>query len=448
MCSNLRKALVLKHLSVRYASICEPKYIPVSGFTEYDIQTTSLGNKMIVSSAENVGMISRVGIAFRAGPRNETPDNLGVTHILRIAAGTSTKSSTQFAITRNIQEAGATLTCSVDREIVSYILEGTRTGVQKCLKYLRRVATEQLFHHWELSDNMPRVKLELATRPPQLRAVDLLHKAAYRSRGLGNSLYIPKHHLGKISSAKLESYVSANFVANRAAVVGLGVDHSSLVVFAESLGLQCGCEKNIASPYYGGEIRSDKGGDYAYIAIAAEGSKLSNPKEALAFAILQRAYGTGTYIKYTNENKSPFAKLLGSCPEANLVTALNVCYSDTGLFGALITSTSTKAGFFLESVLSILRSGDVSDCDFERGKIQLKNSVRFALENGLNGLEEITNQSLLIGCVTTPCQTICAIDTITKEDVLAAAKKVACSKLSIASVGTLHCLPFLDEMNC
>ncbi|KAF5305630.1 hypothetical protein FQR65_LT07711 [Abscondita terminalis] len=431
---------------VRYASACPEATIPISGNADYDVKTSTLSNKVFVAAAENKAAIARVGIVFRAGSRYETPDNFGTSHLLRIAAGTSTKGSTQFAITRNLQEACATLTCSIDRELVAYILEGTGSAVEKSLKYLREVATEQLFHHWEISDNMPRVRLELATRSPQLRAVDLLHKAAYRGRTLGNSLYIPKHNLGKIKSEHLQSYVDANFTSNKAAVVGLGISHKDLKGFAETLDLQTGCDRDVASVYAGGEIRSDKGGPLAHIAVAGQGGPLTNGKEALAFAILQRALGSGTYIKYTNERNAPFSKLLGSSPEPNLVTALNISYSDSGLFGALITSTSTKAGFFLESVMSILKSGTISDEDFVRGKTQLKNNVLYSLENGSNGIEEMITQAGLLKCVATPAQVICAIDEITKEDVEAAAKKVACSKFSIASIGTLHCVPFLDEI--
>lgn len=88
----------------------------------------------------------------------------------------------------------------------------------------------------------------------QLRAVDLLHKAAYR-RGLGNSLFIAKYKLGHVSSETLQHYFASNFLTGRAAVVGLGVDHEELVQYAQGLALEQGVGKASASQYKGGEIR-------------------------------------------------------------------------------------------------------------------------------------------------------------------------------------------------
>lgn len=82
----------------------------------------------------------------------------------------------------------------------------------------------------------------------------MLHKAAYR-RGLGNSLYIPKHQLGKISSETLQHYVACNFTAGRTAVIGLGVNHAQLSNYAQNLQLDSKDTKPEASPYKGGEIR-------------------------------------------------------------------------------------------------------------------------------------------------------------------------------------------------
>lgn len=122
----------------------------------------------MVSSAENESPLSRISIVFRAGTRNETPDNAGVTHTLRVAAGLSTKNASQFAITRNIQQVGANLTVTNNREVIAYTLEGTRKAIEEVIPFLTEVTTQQEFRPWEVSDNVPRQRLELAIRPPQV----------------------------------------------------------------------------------------------------------------------------------------------------------------------------------------------------------------------------------------------------------------------------------------
>lgn len=88
-----------------------------------------------------------------------------------------------------------------------------------------------------------------------MRAVDLLHKAAFRT-GLGNSLFVPKFQIGKISPETLQHYVASNFVSGRCAVVGLGLDESKVKKLAQSLSLSDSDGVNNCSPYKGGEIRS------------------------------------------------------------------------------------------------------------------------------------------------------------------------------------------------
>ena len=447
MTTNFTKPSVLKTLAVRgLANTAASRPIPVGGSAEYQVNSSVLPNKLTVASAENGSLISRVSVVFRAGSRYESNDSLGAVHVLRIAAGLTTNSASQFAIIRNIQQVGATLSCSVDRETVAYTLEGTRNAVKSTLPFLKAVAVEQSFRPWEISDNIPRLKLELATRPPQLRAIDLLHKAAYHSRGLGHSIYIAKHNLNKISAETLQYHVKQNFLAGRCAVVGLGVDHRELVDFAESLNLVGSGDADKPSEYKGGEIRSDKGGNYAHVAVAGAGVGLKNLKEALAFAVLQRVLGAGTYIKYANESNSPFAKLIPKDSVANSIKAFNVSYSDSGLFGALISAKSEQAGSLVEGVIKILKQGDISSADFERGKQQTKTAILLAYESGSNGIIELGNNTILLGSAVNPSEILNALEGITQSDVNSAAKKISKSKLSIASVGNLSSVPFLDEM--
>lgn len=70
---------------------------------------------------------------------------------------------------------------------------------EPALKFLEDVATHQVFKPWEIDDETPRLKFEVSNRPPNVRIVELLYKAAFRE-GLGWSLYCPKRHIGKISS--------------------------------------------------------------------------------------------------------------------------------------------------------------------------------------------------------------------------------------------------------
>ncbi|XP_037938366.1 cytochrome b-c1 complex subunit 2, mitochondrial [Teleopsis dalmanni] len=412
-----------------------------------DFESCVLGNKVVVAAANSFLPVTRVSIVFRAGARNESYDSQGASHMLRIALGLGTKNSTGFAITRNIQQVGGSLTATSDREIVSYTVETTSDQIEVGLRYLQDVI-EPTFKPWELSDSIGRVKYQVASVPPQVRAVELMHKAAFRT-GLGNSIYIPKFQIGKLSSECLQHFVANNFTGNRCAVVGVGIDHNTLSGFAQSLDLPTGSQsKSVNASYYGGDIRKDTPGDKAHVAVCGQGAALLSQKEALAFAVLQHAVGSGTSTKYGNINGS-FGKALSAAVGNENVSyaSLNASYSDAGLFGFIVSADSDVICKAVAGLTGALKSGSVSDEDFNRGKALLKTAVLESYSTDSSLINEIGLQAILTKQILTIDNLIAAIESLQLKDVQDAAKKVAGSKLSMGAVGNLGSVPYISELS-
>ena len=224
---------------------------------------------------------------MQAGSRNEEHSNSGVGHALRIAAGLGTKNNSAFGICRNLQQAGASLTCVQGREHTLYTIQATRDSTDLAADFLCDVVSNQAFKPWELERNLPRMKLELATKSPAADAVEMLHQAAFRS-GLGNSLYCAPHKVGSHSNAALQSFVSKHFTSGRSALLGIGVNHASLAKFGELLNLEAGSgPADVASKYSGGEVRAETGGALAYVAIAGNCAGAVSVGDCVAAMLLQ-----------------------------------------------------------------------------------------------------------------------------------------------------------------
>lgn len=245
-----------------------------------------------------------------------------------------------------------------------------------------------------------------------------MHRVAFR-QGLGNSLFCAKHNIKHISSETLQHYVCKNFTTNRVAVVGLGVNHAQLVQYAQNMCLESGDSTASQSKYYGGEVRSEKGGDLAYVAIGAEGGALCSGKEAYAFAVLQRVYGIGPRTKRGLNSTGMLSKAvsgsLGDVPFA--VSAINASYSDGGLFGAFLVAPAKCICEPIVSAVKVLKSGSVSDEDVNRAKNQLKTAVLLTAESGGTFIEVMGGLAAMMGSVATPDQMVAAIDGITSADV-------------------------------
>lgn len=114
--------------------------------------------------------------------------------------------------------------------------------------------------------------------------------------------------------------------------------------------------------------RSDKAGEYAFIAVGTSGAGLSNEKEALAFALLQRALGAGSSIKWSSNDHGVLQNSLGgSVAEPFALASFNYSYADAGLFGVLAAGLPSSTGKLVEAAVKILKSGKVPDENIARG---------------------------------------------------------------------------------
>lgn len=267
----------------------------------------------------------------------------GATHVLRIGAALSNKNSTAFSVRVNVKATGGDLSVLSDRETIAYNVELKRDELSTGLKYLQDVATKQSFRPWELRDVTYRIKDDLARVPTTARAIDLLHQAAFY-RGLGNSVFCAKRNVGKLSPEDLEHFIATNFTADRAAIIGVGVDHELLVGYAKSLQL-AGKSGNITpSKYISGQLRVDKSGELATVAVATHGASLANQKESLAFAILRNVAVSGQIVPYGSPT-APLEKVVNAALQKPYeFNAINASYSDSGLFGFVLQANAQEVG--------------------------------------------------------------------------------------------------------
>lgn len=240
-----------------------------------------------------------------------------------------------------MQQVGGNLACTSDRELVAYNVEVTRDQIETGLKFLEAAATGQVFKPWEIKDNAYRVLEDIKRIPDSVKAVELLHEATFAG-GLGNSVFCPKYRVGSLSSETLQHYFSSTFTTNRTAVVGVGVDHQILVGYAQSLGLDSGEGPDSATAVVGpSEIRWDKGGRFASVAIGALGGSLKNINEAVAYSVLQYAAGVGPSAKRGANNGALTKQIAGDGVAAK---ALNAVYSDNGIFGFVVSGDAKAVG--------------------------------------------------------------------------------------------------------
>lgn len=362
-----------RFLQVRKFAQAAAKHADSSSAKPEQLKQTKLPNGVVVASVENQLPASKIGVFLRAGARYETSDNLGITHVLRNAVGLSTKTSTIFGITRNIDYNGGILNASVTRDNFIYSLENTRDKNAETVKYLVDSISRPVFKPWELGDNLYRLNLDVEryNLDPQAQLADLLHRAAFRG-GLSNSLYCQSFNIGSHDQNQLLEFTRNYFSSNNAVVVGLGVDHDELVQLVQKevqLGTVNADEPN-KSKYVGGDCRQPFNSKLTFATVVTEGVPLKNKKDALTLELFAKLLGTGPRVHYGNgAGKLPQA-VAQIAKEPFKVGAINKSYLDTGLFGfTSITNGQETREIIKLNVATIKKAAkEFNETDLKIGK--------------------------------------------------------------------------------
>jgi len=333
-----------------------------------------------------------------------------------------------------------------------YLLENIRDYTEKNLHLLSHTIMEPAFKPWELSDFLGRQKVDRAmlNETPQLKLIETLHRTAYRG-GLGNGLFTPEYMLGKHDRDMLLKYVDSYFTSNRAAIVGLGVDHDRLLEqvdkkFPMPTGDRGGKGE---SKYVGGESRIDTNSDMVYVCVAAEGASAKNQKDMLSLSLFQHMLGSGPRVKYSLGAATKLGQAaLKAAQNPSAVSSLNVSYADSGLFGFSLVCSAKEAHKVVKAVVSQLRESakSISEQDLNNAKNALKATIFFSYEDQDNLLEDIGTQALTYGNVFSAKEIEKAIDSISLQDISSITSKVIKGKGVMSAVGKLHNVPYLEDL--
>ncbi|MCL4137755.1 UNVERIFIED_CONTAM: hypothetical protein GTU68_000903 [Idotea baltica] len=318
-----------------------------------------------------------------SGSRYETIGNRGVSHLTRLCAGLSTQNFSAFGLTRKTQQLGGTLECQSGREHMSYSMSFLRDNLSEVFEMLSDSALHPLFHPWEVSAQSTRLLTEINARCPTVMAVEMLHEAAFRAEGLGNSLFVPDYRIGKVTPEQLQDFVKTTHTSSRLAFVGLGVEHGPLVKLARALKPGSGSGLKAPSAYGGGEIRRETGGPLAYVAVAGPGARVDS-NDAASLAIAQFILGTGPGTKYGSNASSKLASVVSGAGGTGTALALNANYSDGGLFGFLVAEEADKAGDVsgvVRAVAKAIRSLKVTEEEVKNAKAKAKSAVLMSAES-------------------------------------------------------------------
>lgn len=219
----------MSNLTVPLPGVPEQELLhPVHG----EFKSSELANGFRVVSVETYTPGSVVGLVVRAGSRYEGSLPYGTAHTLARLAYQSTDRTTSFRRTVQIEGQTARFRASAQREQLRYVGELPRANVAEFIETTLADSLSPTIHEYEVDEVAETVQEDALTRPAHCKVLGALLREAFDDRTLGRPV-VPNATWGLPTAEDLHTLVSATFKPARTALVGVGVDHQTLVSLAE-----------------------------------------------------------------------------------------------------------------------------------------------------------------------------------------------------------------------
>jgi len=319
-----------------------------------------------------------------------------------------------------------------------------------------------LFSEEEIEQEKHKFEQDFNERAKQLDTdvMESIHGAAYSHQTLGQSILPPLHILHKFNSAYLSDHVAKWYTPSRMVVAAVGIEHSQLVKFTESMLTKLNPDvsiEKVQAKYTGGEVRMHNSKveegqiPLTHFALAFETASWHDP-DLVPMCVLQMMMGGGGSFSAGGPGKGMYSRLyenvLNRYEWANSATSFTSIHSDSSLFGFYGTCDPTKAPELVDTLVeeSKKMAGEVGEVELQRAKNQLKSAVFMQLESRSLLLDDMGRQLLTYNKVQTPQEIGKLIDQVSQGDIVRVAEKMLQTNPSVAAAGDLSHLPRYDNI--
>jgi predicted Zn-dependent peptidase len=404
------------------------------------LEISKLSNGLtVVSDPMSQLESAALGVWVNTGSRNETPAQMGISHLLEHMAfkGTATRSARDIA--EEIEAVGGTLNAYTSREQTAFHARVLKQDVPLALDMIADILTSPAFEPAEIERERQVVLQELgqARDTPDDIVFDHLQAAIFKDQPLGWSILGDEQTVTSFDRAMLQDYMASQYRLEGMTLVASGaVDHTEITKLAED---KCGGlnKGQVTRPppahYAGGDFRETGDLEQAHIAYAFPGLSNSDPDYFIA-QIYATALGGGTSSRLFQEAREK----RGLCYS---IYAFSNGFQDSGFLG-IYAGTGEKEAADISAVIAgemEAMSTDLSEAEVARARAQLKVSLLMGMERPSTRSEQIAGQLFSLGRVQSSAEIVAQLDAIDAGAVKRFAGRVmAAGRPTIAAVGPVR----------
>ena len=400
------------------------------------LEISKLSNGLTVVSDPMPGLESAaVGLWVDTGSRNETPGQMGVSHMLEHMAFKGTTRRSARAIAEEIEAVGGILNAYTSREQTAFHARVLKEDVPLALDIIGDILTDPTFEPVELERERQVVLQELgqARDTPDDIVFDHLQSAIYRDQPLGWPILGEEKTVNAFTRQTLKDYMASQYRLDGMTLVASGaVRHAEILKLAEDTcgGLNVGAVPPvIPARYVGGDFREIEDLEQAHVVYAFPGVSNSDPDYFVA-QVYATALGGGTSSRLFQEAREK----RGLCYS---IYAFSSGFQDSGFLGVYAGTGEAEAAEISAVIAGEMEAiaGNLTEAEVARARAQMKVSLLMGMERPGTRAEQIAGQLFALGRIQSAAEIVEQLDAID-----AAAVKRYATQVMQQSVPTIAAL--------
>ncbi|MBI2110115.1 insulinase family protein, partial [Candidatus Woesearchaeota archaeon] len=377
----------------------------------------SNGLKVILDKRKSESVT--VTLQVNSGSLNEKPSELGISHFLEHLVFEGTKTRTAREIANSIESLGGEFNAATSQERTYYYTALPKKYISISLEILSDMIKNSLFkpEHIEKERRVVLDEISLINDDPKSYQWILLLKTLFKKHPCRNPVYGTRETMSKINRKQVLDYFNTYYVPNNM-VLSISGDFSNTVPiikkhFSDMKPKVLPKKIKVTEPPIKKEtVREKKQIEHSYLTLGYKAPARTH-KDSYSLDVIQAILGRGQSSKLFEEIriKRGLAYALGAINESSL---------DFGFFATYVSTDQGKLEECKRILLKEIKLNNLTNKDVDEAKAYIEGNFIIKYEDN----KERSNQNAFWNMLNKDTKTyLTQIKTVTKQDVLRAAKK-------------------------
>jgi len=401
----------------------------------YKRSELSNGIRVVTEAIPHVRSVA-IGFWYRAGSRDETPAENGISHLIEHLMFKGTKKRTAREIAEIIDASGGQMNAYTSKEHTCYYARVLDQHVGLAVEVLADMLRHSVFDPAEMEKEKGVVleEIKMYEDSPDETVHDVFAEAALRDHPLGRPVLGRDETVRELTRERVLAYIEERYTGANLVVAAAGnLEHERIVAEVERYfgdlpkGARSDAPVAVSSP--GRHIIRPKETEQVHLCVGTLGLPRNHP-DRYALHVLDVALGGGMSSRFFQDLREDRGLVYSTY-------TYHSCFQETGLFAVYAGTSPSNAEIVLELVAKGLRQATVGlrPGELERAKEQIKGSLMIGLENTANRMSRIARMELFHEEWLTPDEVVARIDQVSEDDVRRLTEQLFSGDLLVAAVG-------------